>query len=339
MDQIKIGIIGFGRIGKRHAAIIEGHPSTKLVAICDQDPAAFAERQTGHVPTFESLDQMLATHPEMDVLSICTPNGLHADHALRALDAKLHVLCEKPMALTRSGCEAVISKALDASRKVFCVMQNRYSPTVTWLKEVLHSGKLGKIALVQMNCFWNRDDRYYSKKDWHGTLALDGGPLFTQFSHFVDLLYWCFGDISDINARFENFNHQHSTEFEDSGLVQFKLEQGGLGTIQYSTAVWDQNFESSITVIAENGTLKIGGQYMDRVEFCHIRDYVMPELPPANAPNDYGNYKGSAANHHHVYANLVDVIHGNGAISTNALQGMKVVEIIERIYQQRGSFK
>ncbi|MBR9921768.1 MAG: Gfo/Idh/MocA family oxidoreductase [Bacteroidetes bacterium] len=335
MNPIKIGIVGYGRIGKRHAAIIEGHPATRLVAVCDVIEEAFGESPKKEIPRFENLEKMLAEGPEMDVLAICTPNGLHAPQALMALNAGLHVLCEKPMGLHRRECEDVISKALDVSRKVFCVMQNRYSPTVVWLKELLESGKLGEIFMVQMNCFWNRDDRYYKKNDWHGSLELDGGPLFTQFSHFVDLLYWCLGDISDINANFENFNHKHNTEFEDSGLVQFKLANGGLGSIQYSTSVWDQNFESSITIVAEKGSLRIGGQYMDRVDYCHIENYEMPELPPANPPNDYGPYKGSAANHHYVYENLVDVIQGNGAISTNALQGMKVVEMIERIYAGR----
>ena len=106
-----------------------------------------------------------------------------------------------------------------------------------------------------------------------------------------------------------------------------------MGSINYSTAVWDKNLESSITIIAENGSVKVGGQYMNEVEYCHIKNYTMPDLPASNPPNDYGPYKGSAANHHYIYENIVDVIKGEGSITTNAMEGMKVVDIIERIYE------
>jgi UDP-N-acetyl-2-amino-2-deoxyglucuronate dehydrogenase len=216
------------------------------------------------------------------------------------------------------------------------VMQNRYSPPSTWLKDMVSSGKLGDIYNVQVNCYWNRDDRYYfkngKKHPWKGTNELDGGTLYTQFSHFVDLMYWIFGDISDIQAKFNNFSHQHSIEFEDTGLVSFKFVNGGMGCLNYSTAVWDNNLESSVTVIAENGTVKVGGQYMNEVEVCNIKDYTFEELPPSNPANDYGHYKGSANNHPYVFDNVVDVLQGRKPIATNALEGLKVVDIIERIY-------
>jgi predicted dehydrogenase len=193
--------------------------------------------------------------------------------------------------------------------------------------------------MVQINCYWNRDDRYYKPDPksgrpttWHGTKDLDGGTLFTQFSHFIDLMYWYFGDITNIKARFSDFSHQNSTDFEDSGFISFEFVDGGIGSLNYSTAVWDTNLESSITIVAENGSIKVGGQYMNEVEYCHIKDYVMPVLAESNPPNDYGPYKGSAANHHYIYDNIVDVLNGDGKITTNALEGMKVVEIIERIY-------
>ena len=170
------------------------------------------------------------------------------------------------------------------------------------------------------------------RSGWHGTKELDGGTLFTQFSHFIDLMYWCFGDITNINARLKDFSHQDLTDFEDSGFVSFDFVEGGMGSINFSTAVWDKNLESSITVIAENGSLKIGGQYMNKVEYCHIKEYEMPELAPSNPPNDYGAYKGSAANHHYIIENVVAVLRGSSSITTNALEGMKVVDIIERIY-------
>ena len=190
--------------------------------------------------------------------------------------------------------------------------------------------------MVQINCYWNRDDRYYYKNGqqhaWKGRMDLDGGPLFTQFSHFVDIMYWLFGDIKNIQANFHNFSHQHSTEFEDSGIVHFDFVKGGMGCINYSTAVYDTNLESSLTVIGAEGSLKIGGQYMNEVEYCHIKNYTLPTLEPSNPANDYGAYKGSANNHLHVIENVIDVLKNRTTITTNALEGMKVVEMIEKIY-------
>ena len=269
----------------------------------------------------------------MEVVNIATPNGLHAEQALKCLEARKHVVIEKPMALHKQDAEKVIFKALQVNRHVFAVMQNRYSPPSVWIKELIEDHLLGKIYMVQVNCYWNRDDRYYKKGSWHGKADLDGGTLFTQFSHFIDIMYWLFGDIEDIQARFADFNHEKSTDFEDSGLVSFRFVNGGMGCINYSTSIWNQNLESSMTIIAEKGSVKIGGQYMNEVEVCHIEGYTMPELAPTNPGNDYGAYKGSAANHHYIIENVVDVLNNRATITTNALEGLKVVDIIERIYQ------
>ncbi|MNE55952.1 hypothetical protein D3C80_1508250 [compost metagenome] len=145
-------------------------------------------------------------------------------------------------------------------------------------------------------------------------------------------MYWYFGDITNIQGKFADFNHENLTDFEDSGFVSFDFVNGGMGALNYSTSIWNKNLESSITVIAENGSLKVGGQYMNEVEYCHIKDYEMPELAPTNPGNDYGAYKGSAANHHYIIENVVDVLNRRNAITTNALEGLKVVDIIERIY-------
>jgi predicted dehydrogenase len=288
-----------------------------------------------NVPFFQSVDDMLNSIQDIDVVCVCTPNGVHAEHSLKALEAKKHVVCEKPMALTKADCEKIIFKALQVSRHVFCVMQNRYSPPSEWLKELVEKNILGEIFMVQLQCYWNRDERYYKKGSWKGTSDMDGGTLFTQFSHFIDIMYWVFGDITDIQGKFEDFTHQQNTSFEDSGFVNFRFVNGGMGNISYTTSVWDTNLESSITVIGKNGSVKIGGQYMNEVEYCHIKDYTMPQLAPVNPANDYGAYKGSAANHHYIIENVADVLRGRTSITTNALEGLKVVEIIERIYALR----
>src|SRR5690606_14718027 len=150
-----------------------------------------------------------------------------------------------------------------------------------------------------------------------------------QFSHFIDILYWLFGDIENIQGRFADHNHKDLTDFEDSGFINFDFVNGGMGTLSYSTAVWDKNMESSMIIIAANGSVKIGGQYMDKVEYCHINNYTIPELGPTNPGNDYGIYKGSAANHNYMIENVVNVLNGKTTITTSALEGMKVVDIIE----------
>lgn len=332
---ISFAVIGAGHIGKRHAVMIQRNDHAVLSAICDIRPASETGFKEDGVPYFENIDEMLAAIPEIEVVVVATPNGLHETHALKALEAKKHVVIEKPMALTKAGCERIIFKSLHVSRQVFCVMQNRYSPPSVWIKEVLEQGLLGKIFMVQINCYWNRDDRYYKKDNWKGDQELDGGTLFTQFSHFIDIMYWLFGDIKNIQARFSDFTHKHSTDFEDSGIATFEFVNGGMGVLNYSTAIWEQNLESSLTVIGEKGSVKIGGQYMNEVEICNIEGYEMPILPPSNPANDYGHYKGSAANHVYIIENVVETLNGTTSITTNALEGLKVVDIIERIYELR----
>ncbi|MCB2407742.1 Gfo/Idh/MocA family protein [Hymenobacter lucidus] len=334
LPAVRFAICGTGHIGRRHATFVQHHPGAQLVALIDSRPelAASLAPEFPGVPFFTSLDNYLAHGPTADVLTVATPNNLHAPQAIAGLRHGLHVVVEKPIALRKTDAEAIVHTALQTGRLVFGVMQNRYSPPAAWLKQVYEQGHLGQIYLLQLNCFWNRDARYYKAGGWKGTQAQDGGTLFTQFSHFVDLLYWVFGDITNISARFRDFNHQGITEFEDSGLVTFDLVRGGSGTLHYSTAVWDRNLESSLTVVAEHGSLRIGGQYMDKVEYCHLRDYTLPTLPPTNPANDYGPYQGSAANHVQVIENVVDTVQKRSTATTNALEGLKVVEIIERIY-------
>ncbi len=334
-DKVHFAVVGCGHIGKRHAEMITRDPGSRLVALCDVRPRTELGIDQFGVPYFTDIHAMLQAVPETDVVNICTPNGLHVPLSLAALDHGKHVVCEKPMGLSKADCEAVLGKALQKHRHVFGVMQNRYSPPSQWIKEMVELKRLGEIFLVQVNCYWNRDGRYYKPGSWKGTADLDGGTLFTQFSHFVDIMYWLFGDITDIQGRFADFNHKELTAFEDSGLVNFRFLNGGMGCLNYSTSVWDKNLESSLTIIGSRGSVKIGGQYMDQVEYCHVQDYAMPTLAPTNPANDYGAYKGSASNHHYIIENVVDTLRNGTSMTTNALESLKVVDIIERIYQKR----
>jgi predicted dehydrogenase len=335
--MIKFAVIGQGHIGKRHAEMIRLNPDSELVAVCDVLPKDKIGLTNINEAFFSSLDELLASDLEIDVINICTPNGFHAEYAIKSLQAKKHVVLEKPIALTKKDAELILFKSLEVSRHVFCVMQNRYSPPSEWLKQLADNNTLGDVFMVKLDCYWNRDDRYYKKGNWHGDAKLDGGTLFTQFSHFIDIMYWLFGDIQNIRGNFADFNHKELTDFEDSGVVTFDFVNGGMGCLNYSTSVWDTNLESSITIIGSNGTVKVAGQYMNEVSYCHIKDYEMPELAPSNPPNDYGLYKGSAQNHHYVIENVVEKLTDKGSITTNVLEGLKVVDIIERIYAVRDS--
>lgn len=337
MSKVKFAVIGCGHIGKRHAEMVKRNEESELVALIDVKKKEDLGIESFNVPFFNSLEDFFKSGIEVDVINIATPNGFHAEQAMKSLDFGKHVVIEKPMALNKQDAEKVIFKALHKHKHVFAVMQNRYSPPSVWIKELIESGKLGEVYMVQLNCYWNRDQRYYKADNWHGKKDLDGGTLFTQFSHFIDILYWLFGDIENIQGKFKDFNHTKLTDFEDSGIISFDFVNGGMGCLNFSTSVWNQNMESSMTIIAENGSVKIGGQYMNEVEYCHIKDYEMPELAPTNPGNDYGAYKGSAANHHYVIENVVDVLKNNGAITTNALEGLKVVDIIDKIYQIKES--
>jgi len=334
-SKVKFAVVGAGHIGKRHAEMISRDPEAELVAMVDVRSKEECGALDFNVPFFNSIEDLLASKLEFDVVNVCTPNGLHAIQSIKALEAKKHVVCEKPMGLSKDECEKVIFKSLQMSKNVFCVMQNRYSPPSEWIKKVVEERILGDIFMVQLNCYWNRDARYYKKGGWKGTKDLDGGTLFTQFSHFIDIMYWLFGDIDNIKGNFADFSHQDSTEFEDSGMVTFDFLNGGMGCINYSTAVVDKNLESSMTIIGSKGSVKIGGQYMNEVEVCNIPGYEMPELAASSPANDYGPYKGSAANHHFLISNVIETLKGRSTATTNALEGLKVVEIIERIYNVR----
>jgi UDP-N-acetyl-2-amino-2-deoxyglucuronate dehydrogenase len=327
-------VTGCGHIGKRHLAMIKQNPNSELIAVADLKELDAAKEGLEGVKIFRSLDEMLKDEvaANIDVVTIAVPNGFHADLALKALEAKKHVVLEKPMTLSKAEAEKIIFKSLDVHRHVFVVKQNRYSPPSVWLKNLVKDGMLGKIYLVQLNCYWNRDERYYTPDSWHGSKVIDGGTLFTQFSHFIDIMFWIFGDIKNIAAQMRNFKNIPRVEFEDSGTAQFEFVDGGFGTLNFSTAVWDKNMESSLSVIGEKGSLRIGGQYMNAIEYCHIKNYKEPTLAETNAGNNYGAYHGSAANHNFVFDNVIDVLQNNNSISANVLEGMKVIDIIERIY-------
>jgi UDP-N-acetyl-2-amino-2-deoxyglucuronate dehydrogenase len=332
MGKIRFGIIGCGRIAQRHAEHIKSRGN--LVAVCDvdKDKADKMAADTG-AKAYYSVEDLMKSGEKIEVVSICSPNGLHATHAISALNAGYNVLCEKPMGLNVYECGEMIKAAERSNKRLFAIKQNRFNPPVEAIKKVIDEGRLGKIYSIQLSCFWNRNPDYY-KNSWKGTLKLDGGTLYTQFSHFIDLLYWLIGDVKQVKAMMGNYAHQGIIEFEDTGVVLLEFFNGAIGTVNYTVNSYKKNMEGSLTIFGEKGTVKIGGQYLNELEYQEIEGYKIENLPEGNKANNYGTYQGSMSNHDKVYDNLIEVLQNNGAISTSSFEGLKTVEIIEKIYRE-----
>ena len=332
MNKVKYGIIGCGRIAKRHAEIIS--QTGILKAVCDiKQNRAKEYADTFKCSSYIDINDLLKNEKDIEVISVCTPNGLHAEHSILSIQAGKHVLCEKPMAINVEDCEKMIIESDKAGKHLFIVKQNRFNPPVEALKKVIDEGKLGKIINIEVNCFWNRNEQYYKESDWKGKKSLDGGTLYTQFSHFIDLMYWLAGDVDKVHAYGKNLVHGNLIEFEDTGVIIIQFSGGALGTINYTVNSYRKNMEGSIAIFGEKGTVKIGGQYLNVLEYQCIENYEIKGLPESRPANDYGFYQGSMSNHEKVYENIVDVLHNGGKIAANAYEGMKTVEIITKIYE------
>ena len=330
MKKINFAIVGCGRIAQRHAEHIVNTGILKAVCDIDFEKALKLAEKYG-ATAYQYIDDLLMTEREVEIVSICTPNGLHAEHSIKALNSGFHVLCEKPMAISVYDCGEMIKAAEKNNRRLFAIKQNRFNPPVVAIKDAIERGALGKIYSVQLSCFWNRNHDYYHNS-WKGTADLDGGTLFTQFSHFVDLLYWMIGDVKTAHALTANFAHQGVIEFEATGVVALQFYNGTLGTINYTVNSYGKNMEGSLTIFAEKGTVKIGGQYLNELEYQNIEGLEIKDLPAGNTANNYGHYIGSMSNHYKVYENVIDVLKNGSAISTNSFEGLKTVEIIDKIY-------
>ena len=330
MKKINFAVIGHGNIGRRHVHHILAHPDARLVAVCDTDPEKLRLAELEGVPVFSELAQMLQ-QIDADVINVCTPNYLHHPHTVAALQQGFHVVCEKPMAISSQQCSEMISAAESAEKTIFVVKQNRYNEPVQQVKKLLGNGILGVTYFIHINCFWNRNPYYYSESSWRGKKETDGGCLFTQFSHFIDILYYLFGEIQDVEGKTVNFNHPY-TDVEDTGSFVMKTRNGALVNFNFSTCSYEKNMEGAITILSENGTVKIGGQYLNTIEYQHIKDHLLPAITIQAKANDYGQYQGSMSNHDRVIDNVIKTLRGTEQAMTNAHEGKKVVEMIEQMY-------
>ncbi|MBS1586241.1 MAG: Gfo/Idh/MocA family oxidoreductase [Bacteroidetes bacterium] len=330
MTPIRFIVVGFGNIGRRHAEHIMHNPNAQLVAVCDENVTLESKVPEG-VNFYHTLDEMLQEQ-DADVLCVCTPNYLHEAHTIAGLKAGLHTVVEKPMALSAQECDNMIAAATESGKTIFAVKQNRYNPPVQAVKKLLAGNELGDIYMIQVNCFWNRGDAYYAEGNWRGTKQKDGGCLFTQFSHFVDILYYLNGTVVDSKGWLHNYAHQHNTELEDTGSFVLKAANGAIVNFNFTTCAFERNMEGSITLLAEKGTLKIGGQYLNTIEYQQLQGEALPQINISAKANDYGLYQGSMSNHDKVIQNVIDVLHHGHSVMTSAEEGREVVRIIELMY-------
>lgn len=331
MSRICFSIVGCGAIAQRHAT----HAKTygELHSVYDIDIEKANQLATNFSCIVYTSYQELLLKSQAQVIVICTPNYLHATQSILALENGFHVICEKPMALTSIDCLAMITAATNANKQLFIVKQNRYNPPVVEVKKIIKENVLGKILSLQLNCFWNRENSYYQSSTWKGKKNLDGGILYTQFSHFIDLLIWMFGEVKEVNAMSKNYLHHESTEFADTVAACLYFENEMLGTIHCTINSFNKNMEGSITIFGEKGTVKIGGEYLNVLEYQNIQGYTIDSLPKGSAANMYGSYTGSMSNHHLVYKNVIDVLQDEAKPDVNMYDGLKTVMLIEKIYQ------
>lgn len=340
-NPIHFALIGCGNIAAEHATQITRVGILVAVVDIDLTKAKKMGDQYG-VPFFETTSALYAAVPRLDVVVIATPNGLHAEQAIEAMEAGYHVLVEKPIALTGTAIYQMQAVSKQTGQEIFSVMQNRFNPPVKLIHELLQQQELGTINHVQVNCFWHRPASYYTNS-WHGTMALDGGTLFTQFSHFIDLLCWLFGKVKTAEAQFSNTNHQGLIEFEDEGNIQLLFESGLKVNMDYSVNEPIANREGSLTIFSSKGSIKAGGAYLNTLEF-EINDVGLAsklkiQLDAINneqfAANDYGHYKGSMRNHYQVYDSLINTLFHQTPYYTTVEEAKNTIDLINLIYQAR----
>jgi len=330
MKTVKIGLIGCGRISKNHLDAVTQIPEAEFVAACDiveEKMQAIAENY-GIKNLYPNYQEMLEKE-KLDLVSICTPSGLHPQMGIEVANHKINVLTEKPMATNIEAADALI-KACDKNNvKLFVVKQNRLNSTMQLLKRAIDKGRFGRIYLAESNVFWQRPQAYYDAEKWRGTWEFDGGAFMNQASHYVDALYWLLGNVDSVMAYTATMARR--IEAEDTGCAILHFRNGIIATINVTMLTYPKNFEGSITIIGEKGTVKIGGVAVNKIEKWEFEDYDDDDRIAQDAnyqpPNVYG------FGHNPYYRNVIDVLLGKDVPSTDGRDGRKSVEIIQAIYR------
>lgn len=326
--KIRIGVVGCGRISKNHFGALAAHEDhLELVAVCDTDIASLnAAENVYNVPGYRSYEEMLSKE-QMDLVAICTPSGIHPEQVVKAAQAGVGVITEKPMA-TRWEDGVRMVKACDAAKvRLFVVKQNRRNSTLQLLKRAVSEKRFGRIHMVHLNVFWTRPQEYYDQASWRGTWELDGGAFMNQASHYVDLLDWLIGPVETIQAMIST---HRDIEVEDTGVMNVKWRNGALGSMAVTMCTYPKNLEGSITILGEKGTVRIGGVAVNDIQQWDFET----ECDYDRSVND-ANYQTTSVygfGHPLYYKNVVDVMRGKAEPETDGREGLKSLELLIAAY-------
>jgi UDP-N-acetyl-2-amino-2-deoxyglucuronate dehydrogenase len=329
--RFRIALVGCGRISGNHLAAIDRIDGLDLVAVCDAvlDRAEAVAAPRG-IPAFRSLEELLAA-VECDVVTICTPSGMHPAHGIVAARAGKHVITEKPMATRLEDADALVAACDDAGVQLFVVKQNRLNPPIQLLKRAVDKGRFGRIYMANSTVRWTRPQEYYTQAPWRGTWEFDGGAFMNQASHYVDLIQWLVGPVESVIAKTATLARQ--IEAEDSGAAVLRFRSGAIGVIEVTVLTYPRNMEGSITVLGERGSVKIGGTAVNRVDHWQFADYddddkaVEALMQAANPASVYGS------GHLGYYENVLAVLRGEARAETDGRGGRKSLELILGIYE------
>jgi len=334
ISQVRFALVGCGRIAPRHAGCLTSGavPGAKLTAVCDiKFERAEAIADKFGVPAFANQFEMLEKmDSEIDVVSILTPSGLHAKHAIEVANFRKHVVVEKPMALTLQDADNMIEACNSAGVLLFVVHQNRYNYPVSKLRQALEAGRFGKLVLGTVRVRWCRTQKYYDQDPWRGTRAYDGGVFANQALHHVDLLQWMMGEVESVIAK--TSTALVDIETEDTGVVILRFKNGALGVIEATTATRPKDLEGSISILGEKGSVEIGGFAVNEMKVWNFTepqpdDGEVLQKYRINPPNlyDFGHIE---------YLNkVVENIRDGQSALFGGLEGRKLLELISAIYR------
>lgn len=334
--MLKLGLIGCGKISEKHLMAVSEVERAIFVSVCDIDIEKAEEkaRKFGINKVYSDYKQMLK-HEKLDAVAICTPNASHPVIGIEAAKHKVNVISEKPMAINIADADNFIKICDENKVKLFVVKQNRLTSTMLLLKKAVQKNRFGKIYQVQANVFWQRPQHYYDSANWRGTINIDGGAVMNQASHYVDALYWLFGQVESVYAVKKTMARQ--IEAEDSAVAVLNFKNGCIGTLNVSMLTYPKNFEASITVLGEKGTVKIGGTAINKFEKWEFADY--DDDDSLVQPGSYIIAQSAHLGHKKYYENVLDVIKNNGVAVTDGRDGRFSLEIIEAIYKSSNTNK
>ena len=334
MSKLNFALLGCGRIAPKHidALTTDSVSGARLAAVCDVIPErAQAIAKKHGVPAFtDRFEMMEKMGDQIDVVSILTPSGLHAQHTVDLAKYAKHLVVEKPMALTLTDADRMISACDTNGVRLFVVKQNRYNQPVKKLREAVESARFGKLVMGTVRVRWCRMQKYYDQDKWRGTWAYDGGVFANQASHHVDLLQWMMGDVESVFAK--TSTALVNIETEDTGVVILRFKNGALGVIEATTATRPKDLEGSISILGEKGSVEIAGFAVNEMKTWNFTDtqpgdHEVVEKYRNMPPNVYG------FGHTEYLNKVVESIREGRSALVDGLEGRKSLELISAIYE------